>query len=358
MGDNRAGQLGDGTTMTHATPVEVFGLRGVGSVALGEAHTCARLLDSTVRCWGSNLAGQLGDGTRTERLTPVAVPGLPEAVAITAGGSHTCALSGEGAVWCWGANNGGQLGDGSVDPRNAPIAVGDADGGDPLRNVVQVTAGFEHTCARLRDGTARCWGTGRDGQLGDGRVDGDSTRASVVPGLTDIVEIAAGGSHTCARQSGGAVLCWGANIAGELGDGTVDRRSRPTPVRGLGAASALTGGQSHTCALLVDGTARCWGYNRRGQLGDGTLDDRYVPTMVQSPGPIAQIAAGGGHTCARWSAAVRCWGTAGSGQLRRRPDRRAAPAHAGAWPRGRHCGGGGPRPHLRAQQRRHDALLG
>src|SRR5262249_28447722 len=62
-GNNNYGQLGDGTTIEHNTPVAVVGLTGVAEIAVGSAHVCARVTDGTVRCWGYNGNGQLGDGT-------------------------------------------------------------------------------------------------------------------------------------------------------------------------------------------------------------------------------------------------------------------------------------------------------
>ena len=96
---------------------------GVAQIAIGNDHTCARLTDGTVLCWGLNGNGQLGDGTTTYRETPDAVPGLTSVAEIATGGSHTCARRTDGTVLCWGGNSYGQIGDGTTTHRQTPTAV-------------------------------------------------------------------------------------------------------------------------------------------------------------------------------------------------------------------------------------------
>ncbi|MEI8255772.1 MAG: hypothetical protein WCJ30_08880, partial [Deltaproteobacteria bacterium] len=117
-----------------------------------DGHTCARMSDGTVRCWGFNGSGQLGDGTVIPRASPAAVPGLSSAASVAAGGGHTCAVLADATVRCWGANRYGQLGDGTTQDRPTPVAV------RGLADVAALALGTEHSCARLRDGTVRCWG--------------------------------------------------------------------------------------------------------------------------------------------------------------------------------------------------------
>ena len=96
-------------------------LSGVQAVALGQGHTCALLVNGTVKCWGYNFYGELGDGTTTERHTPVTVKAaagstspLSGVIAVAVGDSHSCALLVGGTVKCWGANGAGGLGDGTT----------------------------------------------------------------------------------------------------------------------------------------------------------------------------------------------------------------------------------------------------
>jgi alpha-tubulin suppressor-like RCC1 family protein len=126
-GWNANGQLGDGTTTDRHTPVAVSGLgSGVASVSGGWHHTCAVTTGGALRCWGWSNWGQLGDGTTTQHPTPVQVAGLDSGVAgVSAGDGHTCAVTTGGVLRCWGWNVSGQLGDGTATDRLTPVSVVD-----------------------------------------------------------------------------------------------------------------------------------------------------------------------------------------------------------------------------------------
>src|SRR5262249_17752399 len=139
-------------------------------VSAGDQHTCARKTDGTIWCWGYNQYGQLGDGTNTTNPSPVKVMDNGPFIEVSAGGYHTCGRKGDGRLLCWGDNNVGMVGDGTTINRNTPVPVV----GLPTA-AAEVSAGEDHTCARLTDGTLWCWGYNYYGQIGDGSHTDSST---------------------------------------------------------------------------------------------------------------------------------------------------------------------------------------
>jgi alpha-tubulin suppressor-like RCC1 family protein len=315
-GYNGFGQLGDGTTTNAFSPIGVVGLSSssILSISAGGGHTCAVTSTGSVKCWGLNTSGQLGDSTTKTSATPIQVSNLPSGiVAVAAGGQHTCAITPSGGVSCWGLNGSGQLGNETTKNSSIPVQVSGLSSG-----VVEIAAGDLHTCAVTAGGDVLCWGRNSSGQLGNGTTKNSSVPVQVSGLSTGVVEIVAGGAHTCAVTAEGGVLCWGAGSFGQLGNGAVKRSSTPVTVTGLGSGvAAVSTGGFHTCALTAGGDVLCWGRNTSGQLGNGTTKNSSVPVGVSGLGPgMATIAAGGYHTCARSpTGTVLCWGLNSSGQL-------------------------------------------
>jgi alpha-tubulin suppressor-like RCC1 family protein len=222
------GYVGDGTETPRLTAVPVSGLStGVVGISAGNYHTLAVKADGTAWGWGSNGVGNLGDGTTTTRHSPVQVSGSTDVVAVAAGGSHSLALRANGTVMAWGWNQNGQLGDGTIERKTSPIPVPGLDG------VTGIAAGETHSLALKADGTVWSWGSNYNGELGHGHTYGRSL-ATVIPGLANIIQIAAGGSHSMALSSDLTVWMWGRNDYGQVGDGTTEHRLTPVPISGPG----------------------------------------------------------------------------------------------------------------------------
>ena len=318
-GNNNAGQLGDGSRTGSSVPVTVPGLMGVTAVSAGREYTCALLGGGAVKCWGNNYFAQLGNGSTTNSSTPVDVTDLTDATAVSAGiGNHTCALLRSGKVKCWGSNGGGQLGNGSKTNSRTPVDV------ENLAGVTAISTGGGHTCALLRSGTVQCWGWNSFGELGNDAIPtyglGNISLTPVaVQDVTDATAIS-GTDHTCALLNDGRVKCWGNDNFGQVRIGSkANDSSTPVPVvvAGLADVTAISAGYLHTCALLRSGAVQCWGDNGNSQMGNGTTTGRRSPLMsVTGLTGVTAISAGGGHTCALLNGgAIQCWGNNYYGQL-------------------------------------------
>ncbi|MGI8631860.1 MAG: RCC1 domain-containing protein [Solirubrobacterales bacterium] len=191
-GDGEA--IGEDETPGSKGPVDLGAGRTAVAISAGGGHTCAVLDNGSVRCWGFGGNGRLGyantetvgDDETPAGVGPVDLGAGRTAVAISAGDAHTCALLDNGSVRCWGFGALGRLGYGSesmIGDDETPGSVGPVDLGAG-RTAVAISAGGRHTCARLDDGSVRCWGAGFTGRLGycnERNVGDDETPASVAP---------------------------------------------------------------------------------------------------------------------------------------------------------------------------------
>jgi len=291
FGENATGELGDGTTTDSNIPVSVTGLSGIISVSGGgdqlEAHSLALKSNGTVWAWGSNIYGALGNATTTSTTTPVQVLLLTGVTKISAGGWHSVALKNDGTVWAWGWNTDGQLGDGTFVDKTIPTQV------TGLSGIIAIAAGTYHVLALKNDSTVWAWGDNISGQIGDGTTTDKSTPVQV-SGLTGVVKIAAGRFFSLAVKRDGTVWTWGENLYGQLGNGTTTDSHVPIQVNGLtGVTSAVAAtGAFHCMAVRNDNTVWAWGRNTYGNLGDGTVTHQYTPVQMIGASDVAGLAAG------------------------------------------------------------------
>ena len=234
LGYGTNASIGDNETPGSVGPVALGAGRTARTITSGDSHTCAILDDGNVRCWGYGANGQLGyasvgnvgDDETPDLIGPVDLGAGRTAVAIAAGDFHNCAVLDNGSVRCWGYGGNGRLGyssTNSVGDGETPASVGPVDLGAG-RTAKAITAGDNHSCALLDDGSVRCWGYAEDGQLGyanrvsigDDETPGAAGPVDLGAGRT-AVAIAAGGNHTCARLDDDSVRCWGRGTYSELG---------------------------------------------------------------------------------------------------------------------------------------------
>ena len=258
QGSNSTAQLGDLDTNERG-PVEVQGPTNVLALALGGNHSCALDTSNEVWCWGSNSEGRT---LQSGSMPTVAGLAMVSGTGISAGSSHTCVLLADDTAVCFGRGNEDQIGNASL--------MGDAYEATPvddIGNIEELAAGLAHSCARRADGSVWCWGYNDEGQLGRGIDTERSDSAQPVTELSEAVELVCGYNHCCARHSDNRVSCWGSGANGQLGDGATGSQSSPVTARALDSVEELSAGRSHTCGRRADGSVICVGSRTFSQLG-------------------------------------------------------------------------------------------
>jgi len=193
--------------------------------------------------------------------------------------------------------------------------------GGKCASIVQIAAGTTHACVLLGDGTVRCWGANVVGEVGDGTTV-EKLGPTPVKNLVGVTQISLGinpnvaqGAHSCARLTAGTVSCWGRNTNGQFGNGTTANSSLPKAASLNNIAQVAAGGR-HTCARLGTGAVRCWGANGTGQLGNGTTTSSTTPAAAVANVTATSIGLGDAHGCAVLATGeMRCWGDGAYGQM-------------------------------------------
>ena len=322
------------------------------TLALGRATTCAWRAGGTVYCWGgSSIPEPIGDiaelaiakdgtcilmqdGTVTcwteseDKAVKVEyrLNGLSEVLDIASGGETICALDRSGTVYCGlDAHKAGE----SEDARelvtlNKPICTIDSGGAIgcwvdeqaakrytssplpwslevPSGKVLALVSGSDHYCALSAEKTAYCWG---------GQVD----KPTLVPNLTDVVQLEASDGYTCARLEDATVKCWGNVPQPYWGDPEVDEHddvpnpTSPWTLPNIENVIDIALGPGRMCVTLSDERVLCWGW---GQDGTPPEEPRFsaVPLLIGGLEDVVDLSLGDKSACALKSdQSIWCWG--------------------------------------------------
>lgn len=377
VGRNQSGQLGDGSTVDKSSPVQIGTLNTWSEVFASEDETAFAIkTDGTLWAWGKNNFGQVGDNSTITRSSPVQIGTLTNWYTVSNGGFGALAVKNDGTLWAWGLNGSGQLGDGSLTNRSSPVQIG------TLTNWSRAYLGTSHAVAVKTNGTIWSWGGNGLGQLGNGSALTRSSPAQIgtltnwtqavatsnrsfflntsgetwgcgdnlvnepsgapYPGLglstgfivpipiqvgtlTTWADISAGQSHALLRKNDKSLWSSGINQYGQLGQGNTTANFRLRQVGTLTNWSKLaaSGGASFpdgsSFAIKDDNTIWSWGMNTNGVLGLGDTTDRSSPVQIGtlsnwSSIKIASVAAGAINAI-KTDGTLWAWGKNNEGQL-------------------------------------------
>ncbi|MCH9662880.1 MAG: hypothetical protein K0U66_04355, partial [Gammaproteobacteria bacterium] len=284
-------------------------------LSVAERHACAVSNDHQLHCWGANNFGQLGSSNLIPTTTPVRIGAFQDWSQVSSGTNYTCATR-AGQLYCWGDNRAGQLGTGAL--RGGATFIDEPQRASSKLDWRHVVAGRTHTCAVDYRGGLYCWGESGD-WLGLGPQESNRLSPGQVSGMWRSVSV--GDRHTCAVALSGSLHCWGLNGAGQLGiaepGDSAPRPGRDVPTR-VGTDSDwrfVEAGGAHTCAVKSTGALYCW-----GQLSDTTSASaaqviNIFPTQIGSASDWARLSSGLDHACALNNAGrLYCWGSGEHGR--------------------------------------------
>lgn len=324
FGFNTLGNLGDNSTTSRLSPVD---LSGVGNnwrqLSAGGGTSAGVKMDGTLWTWGAGTYGALGSGGTASRSSPqtttLAGSDWKEVSAANFTGGATsgrscAAIKIDGSLFTWGYNASGQLGAGSTTNRSSPVSI------TTISNWLHVACGSDHMLAVTGSGQMYTWGLNSSGQLGTGGTSNRSSPGTIAGNTFDWIKVSAGGASSAAIKNDGSLWTWGGNTLGKLGDNSTAAKSSPVSVSGGGSTweKVSMGSGSHCVAVKVDGTLWTWGSNSLGQLGNGaTTASRSSPGTVSGGGTDwKDVSAGGDHSVAvKVNGTLWSWGGNAAGQL-------------------------------------------
>jgi len=286
---------------------------------------------------------------------------------IAAADGYACGIAIDQRAWCWGGNDTGELGVATVGDCNGADCQYGGNSGNPTPLPVAGNRAFTQiatsavtsldavscatsfvlevcgrTCALTAVGEAFCWGMGYSSQTQIGAGINLSALSVVVPsilfdadaqscGLTStgagycfttsatqigggmtFTSLSMGHDHSCGVGADGNVYCWGSNLRGGLGIGSVDSLAHPNPVQAIASVkfTSVAVGSYSTCALDTSGTVQCWGQGFYPACSSTTTPCQATPQPVAGGGTYTafSLAQDGWSLCGLTSGgAVSCW---------------------------------------------------
>lgn len=277
-GRNGDGQIGVGSTNAlFNTPQQIGTENSWNKISAGDEFCLAIKNNGTLWAWGDNTYGQIGDNSVVDKTSPVQIGTDNNWVEISAGTDHSIALKSDGTIWVWGRNNLGQFGMAAPLTSSVPIQMGTD------TNWSKIYAGREHSIGIKTNNTYWVWGGNTNGQFGNGGTVPSNTPTPITS-FDSATFISKGHQHSCVIKTDGTIWSTGGNTSGQLGNGNNTQQVNPVQENSLSTNWILLESKvSHTTALKSDGSLYTWGANLYGQLGDGSTAAKNTPTSISCP---------------------------------------------------------------------------
>jgi alpha-tubulin suppressor-like RCC1 family protein len=333
-GDNSFGQLGlnNGSAGSTSTATSSTSNSASGSSSTSASSSMTPIPNTSPTSTSSVSASSSASPSSPAASLPQRVQTLSGPLynvqSITAGGSHACALKYDGSAYCWGLNNSGQLGNGNKvnynyavavsppaapSPTSTPSASGSASASPSssssasitsspgVRTIIDVEAGYTHTCAIYSDYSLYCWGDNTKNQLGliyDTSLTNVTAPQLVQTNIPNTLSSLAlmKADATCVLDNTNLGWCWGPQdyarlddlyvyesqctaeatnfratpqalyISQQPGDGSSNVYAYMTSLS-IGGLTSPQSGEGHGCLFNTEGIFFCWGADNYYQAG-------------------------------------------------------------------------------------------
>ena len=296
IGENSNNQFGLGNQNNYLAPVKLdfFTGKNIRKVAAGWYHTIFCSSEGDVYVCGDNKYGQLANGTNENAKKPILLNGL-KCWDIAAGLGHSVFVTTEGTLYTAGWNFYGQLGNCSDNNSNTPVLINT----ENLR-VFFAYAGMNHTMyitgGKLDEklegedeyGIVYACGDNSNGQLGIPRATTyQCTFTRVMIGNNErCFYVATGKSHTLFMTDRLQMYAVGLNLHGQLGlghDNTIDKAEMIPFFKDM-PVFKMEAGENHSVFLTMEGTVYATGDNTmRGQLAISDITKTNTPVKCDIP---------------------------------------------------------------------------
>lgn len=208
-------------------------------------------------------------------------------------------------LWSWGSNFQGQLGRMSEATLNQPPAKVDG-----LPQLERIVVGKSHVLALTAKGEVWAWGANAAGQLGQGHLT-ELTQPTRVRINAKICSIAAGDTHSLALDDNGRLYAWGSNHCGQLGplkNTLPGWAPKPTRIPLSFKLKQVGAGMHFSVALTDQREVYAWGWNGMSQLGEAAEKMTNQPQAIAGLGDVDKISVGSFHTLALNPNGLYAWG--------------------------------------------------